>query len=297
MDFNEYVRRAASTDTIDDDNAIVIGLLGIAGEAGSLVSEAKKCLRDNGPNSPMLREGIQEEIGDLLWYIALVARRLDIDLDDVMEKNLYKVCQLRSSTLPELPNYDNHNSETQKFPRKMTIRFEEDRSGNLPITRMIPEGELVQRIKTSQSICKIGDDLDDNSLLNDGYRYHDIIHLGHATVLGWSPALRALIGAKRRDVQDYDRVQDGARAVLIEESLVAFIFNYFKSYGFAIKELSWDIFKYIQNTVRGLEVEDQPISAWRHAYAQAFDIFAKLHDQGGGTVECDLDERRMAILD
>ena len=247
MEFNEYVRRAAATDLIDDDKAIIIGLLGIAGEAGALVSEAKKCFRDNGPTSPVLRECIQEEMGDLLWYISLVARRLEIDLDDVIEKNLYKASQLWSSTLPELPNYDHHKYERQKFPRKMTIRFEEDSSGDVPIIRMFPEGELVKRVTEAQAICQIGDDLDDNSLLNDGYRYHDIIHLGHATVLGWSPVLRALIGAKRRDVQDYDRVQDGARAVLIEESLVAFIFHHFKSYGFASKELGWDIFKYITN--------------------------------------------------
>ena len=271
-------------DIIDDDKAIIVGLLGIAGEAGSLVSKAKQYFRENGPTSPVIRECIQEATGDLLWYVALVARRLDIDLNDAIEKNLYKVSQLWSSTLPDLPNYDDHNYEMQKFPRKMTIRFEEDRSGDLPIVRMIPEGELVRRVTKRQSICQIGNDLDDNTLRNDGYRYHDVIHLGHATVLGWSPVLRALIGAKRRDIKDYDRVQDGARAVAIEESLVAFIFNYFESHGFVDKELSWEIFKYLCTTVRGLEVENQPISAWRHAYAQAFNIFTVLRDQGGGIV-------------
>lgn len=294
---NEYVRRAAATDIIDDEEeAIKIGLLGIAGEAGSLVSEAKKCFRDNG-NSLELREYIIEELGDLLWYIAFVARRLEIDLNKVVENNLSKVDQLWSATLPDLPDYDNHDYEPQKFPRKMIIRFEEDRSGVLPIMRMIPQGELAQRINNSQAICQIGNDLDDNTLLNDGYRYHDIIHLGHATVLGWSPVLRALIGAKRRCINDYDRVQDGARAVAIEESLVAFIFNYLEPYDFATKKLSWCIYKHILRTVKGLEVENQPISAWRHAYTQAFDIFTRLRDQGGGIVECDLDERRLVILD
>ena len=296
MDFNEYVKRAAATDIIDDEEAIIIGLLGIAGEAGSLVSEAKKCLRDNGTNLE-LRECILEEIGDLLWYIALVARRLEIDLSKVAEDNLRKVGQLWSLTLPALPDYDDHDYELQKFPRKMIIRFEEDRSSVLPIIRMIPQGELARRIKKLEAICQIGNDLDDNKLINDGYRYHDIIHLGHATVLGWSPVLRALIGAKRRNINDYDRVQDGARAVAIEESLVAFIFNYLEPYSFATKKLSWDLYKHILRTVQGLEVENQPISAWRRAYTQAFDVFIKLRDQGGGTVKCDLDERSLVILD
>lgn len=296
MDFNEYVKRAASTDFIDEDKAIKIGLLGIVSEAGSLVSKAKKIFRDNG-TSHELRECILEELGDLLWYIALVARRLEIDLSKVAEYNLYKVGQLWSSTLPALPDYDNHGYEREKFPRKMIIRFEEDRSGVLPIIRMIPQGELAQRVKKPQAICQIGDDLDDNTLLNDGYRYHDIIHLGHATVLGWSPVLRALIDAKRRSINDYDRVQDGARAVAIEESLVAFVFNYLKPHGFATRKLSWGLYKHILRTVQGLEVENQPISAWRHAYTQAFEIFIRLRDQGGGTVKCDLDERRIIILD
>ena len=296
MDFNEYVRRAAITDIVDDEKAIKIGLLGIAGEAGSLVSEAKKCFRDNGTLNE-LKECILEELGDLLWYIALVARRLEIDLSEVAEDNLCKVSQLWSSTLPALPDYDDHDYELQKFPRRMIIRFEEDRSGVLPIIRMVPQGELAQSIKKPQAICQIGDDLDDNTLLNDGYRYHNIIHLGHATVLGWSPVLRALIGAKRRSINDYDRVQDGARAVAIEESLVAFVFNYLEPHDFATSKLDWDLYKHILRTVQGLEVENQPISAWRHAYTQAFDIFTRLRDQGGGNVKCDLDKRSLVILD
>ena len=67
------------------------------------------------------------------------------------------------------------------------------------------------------------------------------------------PVLRALIGAKRRDVQDYDRVQDGARAVLIEESLVAFIFHHFESYGFASKELGWDILSIYETLFEALK--------------------------------------------
>ena len=297
MDFSEYVERASATDTITDlEKAILIGLLGIAGEAGSVVSEAKKWFRD-GALSPGLRDCVQEELGDLLWYIALVARRLEIDLNAVAEANLRKVNELWSPEMPGLPDYDDHPYDLQKFPRKMTIRFEEDRSGDLPVVRLFPEGELAQLVQEQMPKCQIGDDVDDNAMANDGYRYHDIIHIGHATVLGWSPVLRALIGVKRRDVGDYDRVQDGGRAIAIEEALTAFVFNYLKPYYFAPQEMNWDFFKNIRIIVRGLEVENQPVTAWRSAYTQAFEIFTQLNEQRGGTVMCDLDMRKLTLID
>ena len=45
MDLQEYLDRATATDNFDDqEHAIQVALFGIAGEAGELVSEAKKGL-------------------------------------------------------------------------------------------------------------------------------------------------------------------------------------------------------------------------------------------------------------
>ena len=144
---------------------------------------------------------------------------------------------------------------------------------------------------------QLGDPLDDNVAIEDGYRYHDIIHLAHATVLGWSPVLRALIGAKRKDVGDCDRVQDGARAIAIEEGLAAFVFSYFEQFDFKPDAFSWELFKHVQRTVRVLEVASQPLIAWRSAYTQAFEIFPRLCKAKGGVVECDLDTRELRLIE
>lgn len=302
MDLKDYMRRAATTDNLaEDDEAIRIALFGIAGEAGSVVSEAKKWFRDGGP-LPNLQDRVREELGDLLWYIMLLARRLDIDLDKVVEQNFAKNSELwlPLSSLP-LPDYDNHSYNDQKLMRHMRIRFEEDRSGDRPVVRIRYEGELWERIKNErerkQSINQLGDALDDNARVDDGYRYHDIIHLGHATVLGWSPVLRSLMGAKRRNVGDYDRVEDGARAIALEEGLVAFVFNYMESYEFDTDAIGWDLLKHIRRTVKGLEVASQPFAAWRHAYRQAFSIFKELNEKMGGVVECDLDKRELRFVE
>ena len=296
MDLSEFVSKAARTDKISDpEEALRIGLMGIAGEAGSVISEAKKWFRDGKP-MPALKSILTEELGDLLWYIALVARRLDIDLNRVADANLRKTEELWAPEPTALPTYDDHPYEREKFLRHVRVRFEEDRTGPLPKVRLIPLGELADRIYASKRKRQIGDDLDDNSAADDGYRYHDIIHLSHMTVLGWSPVLRGFMGAKRKSVGDLDRVQDGARAIAVEESLAAFVFNYMAQYDFDPRDISWELIRYIRWIVRGLEVEGQPVATWRNAYSQAFAMFSLLRQHGGGIVECDLDRRTLSFV-
>lgn len=302
MDLEDYMRRAATTDNLaEDGEAVRIALFGIAGEAGSVVSEAKKWFRDGGP-LPNLQDCVREELGDLLWYIMLLARRLNIDLDEVVEQNLAKNSELwlPLSSFP-LPDYDNHSYDNQKLMRQMRIRFEEGKSGDIPVVRIKYEGELWERIKRElerkKSINQLGDALDDNARSDDRYRYHDIIHLAHATVLGWSPVLRAMMGAKRRDVGDCDRVEDGARAMALEEGLAAFVFNYMESCEFATDAIGWDLLKHVRITVKALEVANQPLAAWKSAYTQAFNIFQEVKVKKEGVVECDLDKRELRIVE
>ncbi|MCY4136400.1 MAG: hypothetical protein OXG30_16035 [bacterium] len=300
MDLNEYKQRSAETDQMDDqEEAVKIALFGIAGEAGSVVSEAKRWSRDKGL-SQGLEENMKEELGDLLWYMASLARRLNIDLDEVMEENLKKTRELWSSDIGAVPEYDDHDFPKQKFLRIMEVKFVEEYNGQMAIVRMEPQGELARRAQEErdrkEGINQLGDDLDDNSSIDDGYRYHDIIHLAHATVLGWSPVLRALMGAQRRNVEDKDRVEDGARAKAIEEGLAAFVFNYLEPYDYAVGHIDWNLLKHVRRTVMDLEVSTQPVAAWRNAYRQAFTIFSQLRDNKGGLVKCDLDKRELTFL-
>lgn len=301
MDLQEYVDQAAATDRVEsDERAIQVALFGIAGEAGEVVSVAKKFFREGGP-LPGLGNRVSEELGDLLWYIALLARRLGLDLNTIAQQNLNKTDALWSSTMPLPPDYDHHAYDRQKLLRRMKVKFVEDRSGAIPVVRMIPLGELAERVNEERDrkrkLGQLGDPLDDNAAIDDGYRYHDIIHLAHATVLGWSPVLRALMGAKRKDVGERDRIEDGARAIAIEEGLAAFVFNYLEPVGFKPDAIGWDIFKHVQRTVRGLEVASQPLIAWRSAYTQAFRIFVRLYEDKGGVVECDLDARELRLIE
>jgi NTP pyrophosphatase (non-canonical NTP hydrolase) len=298
MDMADFARRAADTDgSVDPMVGLQIALYGVAGEAGSVVSEAKKWIRDGA-----LREGtpesVGEELGDLLWYIAAVANRLGLDLNEVVEANLFKTAQIWNDAVPSPSHYDVDLPADQRLLRRMEVQFVEDQSGPFPIVSMVPLGDLAIRIGAERQRKQLGDVLNDNAALDDGYRFHDVIHLAHAAVLGWSPVLRALMGAKRKQDVEVDRVQDGARAIAIEEGLAAFVFNYAESQDFlsGSNHLDWEMKKHIRRTVKGLEVSDQPPVAWEETYRQAFDAYRALRDAGGGIVECDLDTQTVKVV-
>ena len=74
-----------------------------------------------------------------------------------------------------------------------------------------------------------GDELQDNAYVEDGYRFHDIFHVAHAAKLGWSPVLRGkLLNPKRKRSVDpiVDEVEDGGRAIVIDEAIVAYVWEY-----------------------------------------------------------------------
>lgn len=75
----DYAARAARTDRLKDRSGLAFPLLGLFGEVGSLLSEAKKKLRDRASYLGYA-EAVAEELGDVLWYLTAVCRRSRLDL-------------------------------------------------------------------------------------------------------------------------------------------------------------------------------------------------------------------------
>jgi len=63
--------------------------LGLAGEAGEVANKVKKLLRDG--DTPELRMKILDEIGDTLWYAAMLTDELKGDFSLVASANLKKL--------------------------------------------------------------------------------------------------------------------------------------------------------------------------------------------------------------
>src|SRR5437016_6179995 len=91
MTFEEYQTKAAATDApeIAKNADLSIPLLGLAGETGSLLTLYKKWLRD-GDAYQMVEDRLSEEMGDILWYLAAIARRRGLSLDSIARLNLEK---------------------------------------------------------------------------------------------------------------------------------------------------------------------------------------------------------------
>jgi NTP pyrophosphatase (non-canonical NTP hydrolase) len=89
MKLSEYQKLARRTEKpLPLEAALQHGILGILTEAGELADPIKKAVIYG---SAMNNENIREEIGDLLWYIAVVANNLGIDLDSVAYENIAKL--------------------------------------------------------------------------------------------------------------------------------------------------------------------------------------------------------------
>lgn len=62
--------------------------LGISGEAGELLDAVKKSFIYNKPLDVV---NAKEELGDIMWYIALACRTLNVSLEELMQMNIDKL--------------------------------------------------------------------------------------------------------------------------------------------------------------------------------------------------------------
>lgn len=92
MKLNDYQTQAATTAMYSDEFKVIYPTLGLVGEAGEVAEKIKKMLRDEaGVLSPKRKQEIVKELGDVLWYLAILARDLDVELATVAAINLEKL--------------------------------------------------------------------------------------------------------------------------------------------------------------------------------------------------------------
>lgn len=83
LTLNSYQSQAIVTDRLSGKaNALDLAVLGLFGEVGSLLSEVKKKERDS-LSYLGYRDSVIEEIGDVLWYLAVIANHAQLPLASV----------------------------------------------------------------------------------------------------------------------------------------------------------------------------------------------------------------------
>lgn len=90
MNFNYYQELARRTAAGHDNPAFrrAILALGLAGETGEAVELVKKAI---GHGHDMNRAILAKELGDVLWYIAVLAAEYDLDLNTIGTLNIEKL--------------------------------------------------------------------------------------------------------------------------------------------------------------------------------------------------------------
>ena len=93
MECDEYQRAALRTARDPDAHGEFMHLvLGLVGEAGEIAEKVKKLVRDkNSDLAQVDREDMAAELGDVLWYTAVLASFLGLSLDDVAQRNVDKL--------------------------------------------------------------------------------------------------------------------------------------------------------------------------------------------------------------
>ena len=287
MHFDEYQRQAQETDqspqgtTVEDGNKEqLIPFLGMAGEVGSLLSEYKKLLRD-GPVHLHFKEQVKEELGDILWYVANVATKFGLSLEEVAAGNIQKTRDRWLAQRERKPRiFDADYPEKEQLPRQFEyiLTYGLDEKGARKV--------MVCDINGKQ----VGNFLTDNALEEDGYRFHDVLHLAHAALLGWSPVFRKLLGRKRKSSARVDEVQDGGRAGVIDEALVAIEFEYARRHNMfeGAKTVDWELLRTIKRLTDGLEIRVITAREWEQAILQGFKVWRDIRRHDGGIVRGDM---------
>jgi NTP pyrophosphatase (non-canonical NTP hydrolase) len=233
-------------------------------------------------------------LGKIIWHLSALASVLGVTLDRVTATNHDKV-NFRANHDKPTPHHDADREDFERLPRKFEVSFvsiQKDRS------RMYLGGR------------QLGDDLTDNYREDDGYRFHDVMHLANVAHLGWSPVLRKLMGKKRKSRNDRaDEVEDGARALIVEELILKAI----HSEGVRLAKdssqsgaegpirtfpakglITFKLLKNLRNYVAGLEVWNNQYWEWENAIFCGSYIYYQLRLEQQGTVTIDMDARTIS---
>lgn len=293
MDLSDYQREAQATDQlpVGDPNAMIVPLLGMAGEVGSLLAEYKKYLRDKDAHV-LFPQQVAEELGDILWYLANTATKFHLDLASIAARNLAKTRDRWPPDGTDAPYQllDEDFPPEEQLPRSFTVEISDSISS---------EGK--GRITIAIDGVPAGDPLKDNAHDEDGYRFHDVFHLAHAAKLGWSPVLRGKLlrpNRKRRSIPEVDEVEDGGRAIVLDEAIVAYVWEYARRHRFleGVTTVDYPVLKTIRQLTGGLEVAARSGHDWEEAIMAGYRVFREVRARRGGVLAVDLRARSIDLL-
>lgn len=99
MTFDEYQQQALTT-LIEHSDPLMsktILAMGVAGEAGEVIEKWKKIVAyKGGVVSAEDKAELGKELADVIWYIAVLAHKLGLSLDELMQQNVAKLASRKA---------------------------------------------------------------------------------------------------------------------------------------------------------------------------------------------------------
>jgi NTP pyrophosphatase (non-canonical NTP hydrolase) len=234
-------------------------------------------------------------LSEIAWHLSAMASLYNLSLDEVVASNCQKV-NFRSERDVPTPLHDTNREPKEQFPRTFDVSFVRIGAGQ---SRMYVNGR------------PLGDDLTDNAYKDDGYRFHDVIHLALVAHLGWSPVLRGLMKRKRKSKDDrVDEVEDGGRAKVVEELVIKAIHSegdkQAKAQGRCIlgtptrlfpqrSLITFRMLKTLRMYVDDLEASKNAFWEWEDAIFHGCEMFFLLCQEKQGTIHVDLNNRQITF--
>jgi NTP pyrophosphatase (non-canonical NTP hydrolase) len=293
LDFDAYQRVAFKTARTKGRKLLEV-CLAVIWQLGAELLRCTLPTIELAINKNVVDREINVILGELAWHLAAVASIYGLSLDLIIAENVKKV-SFRANRERKTPLHDEGRKESEKFPRRLEIAFVSTAPDKL---QMYLDGK------------RLGDELDDNAYDDDGYRFHDILHLANVAHLGWSPVTRKLLGRKRKTDDRLDRVEDGARAQIVEELVVKAIHSEGEHLAqlhgtagvgglvrlFPTRSLvTFKLLKRLRDWVKGLEVEKNQFWEWENAIFDGANIYHQLRTEQQGTVIVDMNARSLTF--
>ena len=271
----QAIEEATGDPALSPSPAFQRTLLRLAAEVGLLMTD------HNTGRLGQDRSALKGRLTDILRTLRQAAHEAGITLEEAACANLKKIFDRWPIFRTPPPLFDRDFPTDEQLPKLIVVDISEVEINGRKMARLVQDDK------------PLGDPLTDNRADDDDYRFHDVFHLTYAAHLGWSPTLRRMLKVKRKSNPSIDEIQDGARAILIEEGITTWIFNHAQRMNLfsEMTSLDYGLLKSIRRFVSGYEAEACPLWLWEEAILQGYEIFRAVCRHRGGRVIVDLNKR------
>lgn len=288
--FNDYQALAFNTARTDGRTLLEV-CLAVLPQLGAELLRATLPQIELTINRNIADRPMNTVLGEITWHLAAIASLYHVTLNEIVGINREKV-SFRMERGTPTPLHDEARAPEQQFPRVFDVAF-------------VRIGRGKSRMYFARG--RLGNDLTDNAYEDDGYRFHDVLHLALIAHLGWSPVMRGFMKRKRPDVDD---IEDGGRAKVVEELVIKAIHSEgerqvkdrtrcsVKGPARLFTERStipFGLLKTLRIWVSGLEVARNAFWEWEDAICDGSDVFFQLRQHKQGTVHVDLLARKLTF--